>query len=143
VSTVLNLPADAPDRRRSRAVANLLWPRGSAAWQDSAEAATTFGPFPDPDIALVRAILRPASPPLTVTDWNDDVRRLVHQVLLQESRAVLQFPAAHVTDARRAILSSQTDPIDVGSMLGYPNVVSVRQSAGHVDITFVLSEVEA
>jgi hypothetical protein len=143
VSAVLNLPPDAPDRRRSRAVANLLWPRGSAAWQDSAEAATTFGPFPDPDIALVRAVLGPASPPLTVTDWNDDVRRLVDQVLLQESYAVLQFPVAHVRDARRAILSSQTDPIDVGSMLGYPNVVSVRQSAGHVAITFVLTEVEA
>jgi hypothetical protein len=143
ISAVLNLPQDAPDRRRSRAVANLLWPRGSAAWQDSAEAATTFGPFPDSDIALVRAVLGSASPPLTVTDWNDDVRGLVHQVLLRESRAVLQFPVAHAQDARRAILSSQTDPIDVGSLLGYPSVVSVRQSAGHVDITFVLSEVEA
>lgn len=143
VSAVLNLPRDAPDRRRSRAVANLLWPRGSAAWQDSAEAATTFGPFPDSDIALVRAVLGPASPPLTVTDWNDDVRRLVHQVLLRESRAMLQFPMAHAQDARRAILSSQTDPIDVGSMLGYANVVSIRQRAGHVDVTFVLSEVEA
>jgi hypothetical protein len=143
VSAVLNLPRDAPDRHRSRAVANILWPRGGAAWQDSAEAATTFGPFPDPDIALLRAVLGPASPPLTVTDWNDDVRGLVHQVLLRESRAVLRFPVAHVQDARRAILNSQTDPIDVGGMLGYPSVVSVRQSAGHVDIAFVLSEVEA
>ena len=65
---------------------------------------------------------------LSVTDWNDDVRSLVHQTLLRESRAVLRFPVTHVTDARRAVLSSQTDPIDVGSMLGYPNVVSVRQT---------------
>lgn len=143
VSTVLNLPADAPGHRRSRAVANVLWPRGSAAWQDGAEAATTFGLFPDPDIALVRAVLGPVSLPLTVTDWNNEVQGLVHQVLLQESRAVLRFPVAHVRDARRAILSSQTDPIDVGSMLGYPNVVSVRRNADHVDVTFVLSEVEA
>jgi hypothetical protein len=143
VTTVLNLPRDAPSRRRSTAVANMLWPRGSAAWKDSSEAATTFGPFPDTDIALVRAILGPASPPRTVTDWNDEVQGLVHQVLLRESRVVLRFPLAQVQDARRAILSSQTDPIDVGSMLGYPSVVSVRQSAGHVDITFVLSEVEA
>jgi hypothetical protein len=143
VSAVLNLPRDAPDQRRSRAVANLLWPRGNAAWQDSAEAATTFGPFPDPDIELVRAVLGPTSPPLTVTDWNDDVRRLVHQVLLRESRAVLQFPVVHALDARRAILNSQTDPIDVGSLLGYANVVSVHQRAGHLDVTFVLSEVEA
>ena len=56
---------------------------------------------------------------------------------------MLRFPVTHVRDARRAVLSSQTDPIDVGSMLGYPSVVSVRQTAGHVDITFVLSEVEA
>jgi hypothetical protein len=143
VSAVLNLPADASDRRRSRAVANLLWPRGSAGWQDGAEAATTFGQFPDLDIALVRAILGPASPPLTVTDWNDDVRGLVHQALLREAHIVLRFPASHARDARRAVLSSQTDPIDVGSMLGYPSVVSLHQSAGHVDVAFVLSEVEA
>lgn len=143
VTAVLNLPPDVPGRRRSRAVANVLWPRGSAAWQDGAEAATTFGLFPDPDIALVRAVLGSASPPLTVTDWNHEVRSLVHQTLLRESRAVLRFPVTHVKYARRAVLSTQTDPVDVGSMLGYPSVVSVRQSAGHVDVTFVLSEVEA
>ena len=57
VTAVLNLSPDAPGRRRSRAVANMLWPRGSAAWQDGAEAASTFGPFPEPDIALVRSAL--------------------------------------------------------------------------------------
>jgi len=143
VAATLNLPRGAPDRHRSRAVANMLWPRGSAAWQDGAETATTFGPFPDPDIGLVRAVLGPTSPPLTVTDWNDEVRSLVHETLLRESRTVLRFPGTHVTHARRAVLSSQMDPIDLGGMLGYPNVVAVRQSAGHVDVTFVLSEVEA
>jgi hypothetical protein len=143
VSSVLNLPPDAPDRRTSSAVANILWPRGSTAWQDGSDAATTFGSFPESDIALVRDVLGSASPPLTVTNWNDEVRTVVHQALLQDSRTVLRFPLAHVKDAKRAILSSQMEPIDIGSMLGYPNVVSVRQSASHVDITFVLSEVEA
>jgi hypothetical protein len=143
VKAVLNLPPDAPDRRQSRAVTNVFWPRGSAAWQDGADAATTFGPFPDLDIALVRALLGPTSPPLTVTDWNDDARDLMHESLLRESRTVLRFPATQLLDARRAVLSSQIDPIDVGSMLVYPSVVSVRQNSGHVDVTFVLSEVEA
>jgi hypothetical protein len=143
VAAVLNLPPDAPDRRRSSAVANMFWPRGSAAWQDGAEAATTFGPLADPDIALVRTALGPAARPLIVTRWNDDVREMVHQTLLRESRAVLRFPSTHVKEARRAILSSQTHPVDVGSMLGYPSVVSLRQSAGYVDVSFVLSEVEA
>ena len=129
VAAVLNLPPDATGRHRSRAVANVLWPRGSTAWQDGADAASTFGPFPEPDIALIRSALGAAPVPLTVSDWNDDVRRQVHQVLLRESRAVLRFPITHVRDARRAVLSSQTDPIDVGSMLGYPSVVSVRQDA--------------
>jgi hypothetical protein len=142
VTGVLNLPPDATGRRRSSAVANVLWPRGNTAWQDGADAASTFGPFPGADIALVRSALGPAPAPLTVLDWNDDVRRQVHQVLLREARAVLRFPVTHVRDARRAVLSSQTDPIDVGSMLGYPSVVSVRQTAGYIDVTFALSEVE-
>jgi hypothetical protein len=143
VSAVLNLSPDAPERRKSSAVANILWPRGGTAWQDGADTATTFGSFPETDIALVRHVLGSAPPPLFVTDWNDDVRTAVHQALLRDSRTVLRFPVANAKDARQAVLSSQTDSIDVGSMLVYPNVVSIRQSVSHVDITFVLSEVEA
>jgi len=143
VAAVLNLPLDASDRHRSRAMANVLWPRGSAAWQDGAETATTFGPFPDPDVGLVRAVLGPVSPPLTVMDWNDEVRGLVQESLLRESRIVLRFPATQASHARRAILSSQMDPVDLGGMFGYPDVVAVHQSAGHMEVTFVLSEVEA
>jgi len=143
VTDVLNLRADASDQHRSRAVANLLWPRGSAAWQDGVDVATTFGPFPDPDIALVRDVLRPPAPPLAVTGWNDEVRELLHQTLLQDARAVLRFPVACLRSARRAVLDSQFNPIDVGGMLGHPSVVAMNQDSRHIDVTFVLTEVEA
>jgi hypothetical protein len=142
-ATVLNLPADASVQHRSRAVANVLWPRGSAAWQDGVDVATTFGPFPDPDIALVRGVLKPQAPPLALTEWNDDARELVHQTLLRDARAVLRFPVASVRGARRAVLDSQVNPIDVGGMLGYASVVAIKQDARHIDVTLVLSEVEA
>ena len=143
VAAVLNLPPAATGQHCARAVANVLWPRGSAAWQDGAEGAATFGTYPDPDVALVRAALGPPPAPLAVTHWTDEIRISVERALFQQSRVVLRFPVAHARDARRAVLSSQFNPIDMGNMLGYPSVVSVRQTASHIDVTFVLSEVEA
>jgi hypothetical protein len=124
-------------------VANLFWPRGSAAWLDGADPATTFGSYPDPDVALIRHVLGPPAAVMTVTTWDDTTRRHLHDRLLHESRAVLRFPADHAADARRAVITSQADPVDVGGMLSYPDVVAISQNGGHVDVTFALSEVEA
>ena len=143
VALALNLREDASGERRSLAVANIFWPRGGAAWLDGADPATTFGSFPDPDIGLVRHVLGPEGGVVPVTAWDDMAQRHLHHLLLQESRAVLRFPAAHAADARRAVLASQADPVDVGGMLSYPDVVAVSQSGGHIDVTFTLSEVEA
>lgn len=143
IAAVLNLPEDASRQHRSRAVANVLWPRGSAAWQDGADVATTFGSFPDLDIALVRGILGPTAPPLDITRWNDDVRDMVHQTLLRDARTVLRFPASAMRTARGAILDLQVHPVDAGHMLAYPSMVAMNQNARHIDVTFVLTEVEA
>jgi hypothetical protein len=143
VALALNLRPDASRQRRSLAVANMFWPRGSAAWLDGADPATTFGSYPDPDVALVRGVIGPLGAVVHVTVWNDTTRQRLHDLLLQESRAVLRFPASYAAEARRAVVTSQADPIDLGGMLSYPDVVAVSQSGGHIDVMFTLSEVEA
>jgi hypothetical protein len=143
VPVALNMRQDASRQRRSLAVANLFWPRGSAAWLDGADPATTFGSYPDPDVALIRHVLGPPGAVIPVTGWDDTVRGHLYDRLLHESRAVLRFPGAHAAEARRAVVASQADPVDVGGMLSYPDVVAISQSGGHIDVTFALSEVEA
>jgi hypothetical protein len=143
VAPALNLRQDASVQRRSLAVANMFWPRGSAAWLDGADPAATFGSHPDPDIALVREVLGPPGAVVAVTGWDDMTRRHLHDLLLRDARVVLRFPASLAADARQAVVTSQADPIDLGGILSYPDVVAVSQSVGHIDVTFALSEVEA
>jgi hypothetical protein len=142
VTDVLNLDKGASVQRKALAVANVLWARGGQ-WQQYAESATTFGTFPEPDLSLVRSTLGPAIAEMDVAEWNDTVRRELGETLLRDSKAVLRFPVSRASDARRAIVESQAEPIDLGGMFGYPNVVTVSQSERHIDVTFVLNEVAA
>jgi hypothetical protein len=138
VDTAFRLGTDTEPSKRSRVISNLFWPRGSAASRLDADVANPFGLMPSVDRAMVRESLDPGPEPIEVEHWDDSARKRVAQCLIDEGSAVLQFKGVPGRLAREVALSLQQEPIDVGAILVYPDIVGVTQSNAATLVTIVL-----
>jgi hypothetical protein len=126
------------ERRRSRAIANVLWP-----WGSSVQSTGYFNPYVDRvgrSIETLRRQWRPSVQICEFSDWNDDRRVQVHDLLRSNGEVILKVPTASRRSLRAALLDLQVMPVEVGPLWCYPEVLGVHDLGQFVDARFVLRE---
>jgi hypothetical protein len=120
---VLQLPDDADRQRRSRAIANVLWPSGSDAQPTGVTNA--YANLPPLDLPALRATTNFAPAQVLVEEWNTETREAVHEMLVSAGEVRLVFGDSARVAIRPALLDLQTVPVEDGTMFVHPMVVAV------------------
>jgi hypothetical protein len=131
----LDRPTEA---RRSRAIANVLWP-----WGRAVAPAGSFNPYSGqlkPSIDLLRQYWRSPVFVLEISTWNDALRAELHRLLVESSEVVVRVPATMRPVLRSAVIDVQTTPVEVGPLLCYPQVLGVLEHGMHAEARFLLRE---
>jgi hypothetical protein len=123
---------------RSRAIANVLWP-----WGRSARGSRSFNPYVtrgDGSIELLRQHWDAPIETFLFTEWNDERRVDVHNLLLDGGELLLRVPSSSKRALRTALIDLQTTPVEVGPLWCYPEVLGVHDRGTVADARLVLRE---
>ena len=133
------LHLESPDEpRRTRAVANVLWP-----WGRAARSRHSFNPYADHlegSIELLRRHWHSPIETLEVTEWNHDNRADAHGRLRTNGELLLRVPVARRRVLRSALIDLHTIPIEVGPLWCYPEVLGVHDRGPAVEARLTLRE---
>ncbi|MCP9274057.1 protein DpdJ [Mycolicibacterium arenosum] len=139
VDPFLHLDHDVTERRRSRAVSNVLWP-----WGTDVQSSGYFNPYVDRAGRSIEALRRhwqASTPTHNISEWSDDARREVHDNLRANGELVLRVPIASRRELRTALLDLSASPVEVGPLWCYPEVLGVHERGQCLDARVVLREV--
>lgn len=138
VDPFLHLDDDPTERRRSRAIANVLWPWGSAV-----QSSGYFNPYVHRVGRSIEALRHHWRAPVErceFSDWSDARRVEVHDLLRANGEILLEVPTASRRSLRAALLDLHTAPVEVGPLWCYPEVLGVHDRGQSVDARIVLRE---
>lgn len=138
VDRYLHLDANVTERKRSRAIANVLWPWGSAV-----QSTGYFNPYVDRVGRSIEALRQHWRAPVETcefSDWSDDRRLEVHDLLRAHGEVILKVPAASRRSLRVALLDLNTEPVEVGPLWCYPEVLGVHDRGQSANARIVLRE---
>lgn len=138
VDQYLHLARDATERKRSRAIANVLWPWGSDVHENG-----YFNPYVDRigrSIEMLRLHWQRPVETFELTDWSEERRYEVHNLLRVNGELVLGVSVGSRRILRTALLDLASVPIEVGPLWCYPNVLSVQDHGIHIAARLVLRE---
>lgn len=128
--------ADEP--KRSRAIANVLWP-----WGTSARSTRSFNPYVlrgDGLVELLRESWQTHIELVEFSEWDDDRRAEVHTRLRDHGELLLRVPTASKHSLRTALIDLHTTPVEVGPLWCYPQVIGVHDRGRVADARLVLRE---
>ncbi|WP_342660848.1 ATP-dependent RNA helicase DeaD [Rhodococcus ruber] len=126
------------ETRRSRAVANVLWPWGRSARPN--------GPFSlyshhsDISVDLIRQYWDAPVKVLEFDVWDSRVRTELECALLESREVILRVPVTRRTQLRTAVIAIHTTPMEVGPLWCYPHVMGVLDRGAHAEVRVVLRE---
>lgn len=138
VDQYLHLGSNVTERRRSRAIANVLWP-----WGSDVQSSGLFNPYVGHVGRAIEPLrLRWQAPTETVafSEWNDDRRHEVHNLLRTNGEIIVMAPVASRRELRKALLDLAVVPVEVGPLWCYPDVLGVHDRGLHITATLVLRE---
>ena len=124
--------------KRSRAIANVLWP-----WGRSARSSGSFNPYVDRvgrSIGLLREHWRSPIEIFEFVEWDDDRRTEVHELLRDSGEVLIRVPAGARRSLRTALVDLQTTPVEVGPLWCYPEVLGIHDRGTVADARLVLRE---
>lgn len=119
---------------------SLLWPRGRDARRASLDAYSRFSPDLPTERLLVEGALQDRA---EVVRLGDDALERVQEILARSGTVRLVGEAGEAAQLRLLIDALLTQPIDVGSVSGYPRVIAAGRVEGSVQVTFELPEAAA
>ncbi|ORA15571.1 hypothetical protein BST16_09190 [Mycobacterium asiaticum DSM 44297] len=125
-------------QKRSRAIANVLWP-----WGQSARSSGFFNPYVDRvdrSIELLRQHWRAPIEIFEFTDWDDDRRSEVHDLLRGSGEVLMRVSVEAKRILRTALVDVQTIPVEVGPLWCFPEVLGVHDRGVFVNARLVLRE---
>ncbi len=123
---------------RVRAIANVLWP-----WGRAARGARSFNPYGDSlagAVDLLREHWRSPVEFIELGQWTDQVRSDLHQLLRDSGELVLRAPTANRKVLRTALLDLQANPIEVGPLWCYPDIIGVQDRGTSAEVRLRLQE---
>jgi len=123
---------------RARAIANVLWP-----WGRSARGARSFNPYAaslDGAVDLLRHHWRSPVDYIELGRWNEDVRSDVHQRLRDTAELILCAPTTSRRALRTALIDLQTNPIEVGPLWCYPEILGIQDRGTSIEARVRLQE---
>lgn len=123
---------------RARAIANVLWP-----WGRSARDARSFNPYAgslDGAVDLLRQHWRSPVEVFELDQWTAEVRWDLHQRLRDTAELVLCASPLRRRALRTALLDLQTNPIEVGPLWCYPQVIGVQDRGTSIEARVRLQE---
>jgi hypothetical protein len=120
---VLQLPGDVDKQRRSRAIANVLWPFGSDAQPTGVS--NPYADLPPLNFPALREAASFSPTQVFVQEWNYDARDAAHQILMSNGEVSLVFGDPASAAIRPALLDLQSVPVEDGTMFVHPVVVAV------------------
>lgn len=138
VDQFLHLNDNPTERRRSRAIANVLWPWGSAV-----QSSGYYNPYVQRVGRSIEALRQHWRAPVETcgfSDWSDDQRVEVHDLLRANGEILLKVPTASRRSLRTALLDLHAIPVEVGPLWCYPEVLGVHDRGQFVDARLVLRE---
>lgn len=137
VDSFLHLEA-ADEPRRTRAVANVLWP-----WGRGARSQRSYNPYSDDvagSIELLRDHWHSPIDVITLTGWDDVTRDDVHARLRTNGELLLRVVVADRAVLRLALIDLHTTPVEVGPLWCYPEVLGVHDRGPVVEARLTLRE---
>jgi hypothetical protein len=133
------LHLESPDEtKRSRAIANVLWP-----WGRSARLRRSFNPYVLRDEGSIELVRQHWQLPIEIfqfSNWNQDCRAEVHMLLRSHGELLLRVPSEFRRSLRAALIDLHTTPVEVGPLWCYPVVLGVHDRGAVVDSRLVLRE---
>jgi hypothetical protein len=133
------LHLESPDEpKRSRAIANVLWP-----WGRSARSRRSFNPYVvrgEGSIELVRQHWQLPIEIFQFSDWNQDSRAEVHTLLRDHGELLIRVPSGSRRSLRAALIDLHTTPVEVGPLWCYPEILGVHDRGAVADARLVLRE---
>ena len=119
---------------------SLLWPRGRDARRASLDAYSRFAA----DLPTERLLLEAALQDRTeAVPLGDGARERIQDILARSGTARLVGEGDQSRELREVIDSLLTQPIDVGSVSGYPRIVGAARTADTIEVTLELPEAAA
>jgi hypothetical protein len=137
IDGVLHLGATGSRQRRTRAVANVLWPWGEAVDQTSAN---PYAPRLAASLRTVRAHVTIGPAVLDLVAWTEEFRDRLHLALREHGELVVRAAVPDRAALRAALLDLQVNSVEVGSLLCHPAVVGVDESTSGVQARLLLRE---
>lgn len=123
---------------RTRAIANVLWP-----WGRSARGARSFNPYSGSLVGAVDLLRHHWRSPvefIELGEWNDDIRSDLHQRLRDTAELILRTPTASRRELRMALLDLQVNPVEVGPLWCYPEVLGIQDRGTSIEARVRLQE---
>ncbi|MBX7133590.1 MAG: DEAD/DEAH box helicase [Fimbriimonadaceae bacterium] len=121
--SILQLPDDVEQQRRSRAIANVLWPSGSDVLPTGAT--NPYADLPPLNLPALRFTTSFAPARILVHEWDTATREAVHAALLSAGEVRLVFLSSAPEFVRSALLDLQMAPVEDGTIFVHPSVVAV------------------
>jgi hypothetical protein len=119
---------------------SLLWPRGRDARRASLDAYSRFAA----DLPTERLLLEPSLHDRSeAVPLGDGACERIQQILAQSGSARLVAEGDKTRELRDVIDSLLIQPIDVGSVWGYPRIVGAARTADNIELTLELPEAAA
>jgi hypothetical protein len=119
---------------------SLLWPRGRDARRVSLDAYSRFAA----DLPTERLLLEPALKDRTeAVPLSDGARERIQDILARVGGARLVGAGDLTRELREVIDGLLIQPIDVGSVSGYPRIVGAARTANTIEVTLELPEAAA
>lgn len=126
------------ERARARAIANVLWP-----WGQAVASVEFFNPYVDSAIRSVELLRRYWRTPLQVVDlaeWDDELELEAHALLREHGEVLLRAPVARRRALRTALIRLQTNPVEVGPLWCYPEILGLQETDGFIAARLMLRE---
>lgn len=123
---------------RARSVANVLWP-----WGTSARPTGSYSPYSTGLTGAIDLVREHWALPIEIlpfTEWNAAIRSRIHDALRQDGEIILSVPVSARSQMRKAILDLHTNPVEVGPLWCYPEILGVQTRDSQVDARVVLRE---
>jgi hypothetical protein len=124
------------ETQRSRAIANVLWPRGAGE-------TGSFNPYAERPAGSLDILRRYWREPVAVFEfsvWTEESRGAVHDLLRREGELILRVGSTNRAQLRKAILDLQTTPVEVGPLWCYPELLGIHSLGPAGDVRMVLRE---
>jgi hypothetical protein len=116
----------------------VLWP-----WASDVQTSGYFNPYVHRIGRSTEALRQHWRAPVETfefTDWCDDRRVEVHDLLRANGELLLKVPKAWRKSLRVALLDLHAVPVEVGPLWCYPEVLGARDRGEFVDARLVLRE---